>query len=141
MQNRIIFGWFLTKTSNVDSGYNAMVVVKFCLTEILMKGINHLKCTHPAKAWSPKIQNVQIRIWVWEHFVFAWMCFYQNMALKLRFSEKATKIWRNLPLVLTLLSKRQKMWKIFFKFCGFLTISWLLFRSKKQLIRNGILLP
>ena len=26
MQNRIIFGWFLTKTSNVDSGYNAMVV-------------------------------------------------------------------------------------------------------------------
>ena len=35
-----------------------------------------------------------------------------NMALKFRFFEKATKIWRNLPFVLTLLSKRQKMLKI-----------------------------
>ena len=31
------------------------------------------------------------------------------------FSEKATKIWKNLPLVSTLLSKHQNKWEIFFK--------------------------
>ena len=32
-------------------------------------------------------------------------CFFQNVLVKFSFSEKATKIWKNLPLVLTLLSK------------------------------------
>ena len=34
---------------------------------------------------------------------------------KFRFSEKATQIWRNLPLVLMLLSKRQKKVGDFFQ--------------------------
>ena len=42
--------------------------------------------------------------------------------LKFRFSEKATKIWQNLPLILMLLSKHQHK---FFKFCGLL-IKWFL---------------
>ena len=47
----------------------------------------------------------------------------QSNDLKFRFSEKATKIWKILPLVVTLLSKRQSMWKIFSNFCGFLKMS------------------
>ena len=39
----------------------------------------------------------------------------QKMALKFRFFEKAKTSCRNLPFVLTLLSKIQKMWKIFFQ--------------------------
>ena len=39
-----------------------------------------------------------------------------------RFSEKAAKIWQNLPLILMLLSKHQHK---FFKFCGLL-IKWFL---------------
>ena len=35
--------------------------------------------------------------------------------LKFRFSEKATKMWKNLPLVLTLLSKCWNNWEIFFQ--------------------------
>ena len=42
------------------------------------------------------------------------------LLVKLRHSEKATKIDNNLPLVLTLLSKCQKKWEIFFKFCALL---------------------
>ena len=40
---------------------------------------------------------------------------YTNRFLKSSFSEKATKIWKNLSLVLTLLSKSQNKWDIFFK--------------------------
>ena len=35
------------------------------------------------------------------------VCFLISSLLKFRFSEKATKIWKNIPLVLTLLSERQ----------------------------------
>ena len=41
--------------------------------------------------------------------------------LKFRFSKKVTKIWKNLPLVLTLLRKSQNKCKIFL--CGLLRIS------------------
>ena len=34
-------------------------------------------------------------------------------SVNLRFSEKAMKIWNNLPLVLTLLIKRQNKWEMF----------------------------
>ena len=47
--------------------------------------------------------------------------------LKFSFSEKATKIWKNIPLVLTLLSKNRCFVKtsgrFFFQFCGLLTMS------------------
>ena len=33
--------------------------------------------------------------------------------VKFRFSEKTTKIWKNLPLILTVLSKHQNKWEIF----------------------------
>ena len=36
------------------------------------------------------------------------------LLLKFRFSEKSTEIWKNIPLVLKLLSKRQNKFKIFF---------------------------
>ena len=36
---------------------------------------------------------------------------------------KGHKIWKNHPLVLTLLSKCQNKWEIFFKFCGLLSKS------------------
>ena len=39
------------------------------------------------------------------------------------FYEKATKVWKNHPLVFTLLSKRQTSVDFVFKFCGLLTIS------------------
>ena len=51
--------------------------------------------------------------------------------LKFRFSEKATKIGKNLPLVLTLLRKFQKKWEIFFKLCGLLTIMTIMTRYVK----------
>ena len=38
---------------------------------------------------------------------------------KFRFSEMVTKIWKNLPYVLKLLSKRQNMWDIFSNFLVF----------------------
>ena len=41
------------------------------------------------------------------------VCFLISSLLKFRFSEKATKIWKNLPLVLTLLSKLQNKREIF----------------------------
>ena len=44
----------------------------------------------------------------------------QNVRIKFRFSEKATKIWKNLPLILMSLSKRQEMWEIFSNYSAFL---------------------
>ena len=38
---------------------------------------------------------------------------------KFRFSEKATKMFKNLLLVLTLLSKCQKKWEVFSNFVAF----------------------
>ena len=57
-------------------------------------------------------------------------------ALKFRFSEKTTKIRKkNLPLVLTLLSKRQNMWEIVFTilwpFHKILTLKTMMDKSEK----------
>ena len=43
----------------------------------------------------------------------------KQVPLKLSFSEQATKIWKNLPFVLTLLSKHQNKWKMFSNFVAF----------------------
>ena len=46
-----------------------------------------------------------------------------NHLSKVQVFLRATKIWKILPLVVTLLSKRQNIWTIFSNFCGFLKMS------------------
>ena len=47
------------------------------------------------------------------HFSHNKLLILQCTHLKFRFSEKAIKTWKNLPLVLTFISKLQKKWDIF----------------------------
>ena len=55
--------------------------------------------------------------------------FYREKGFKVQVSEKATKIWKYLPLVLTLLSKGQKKWGYFLESLirgiRFILYSWL----------------
>ena len=59
-------------------------------------------------------------IFRWTMLIFMHLSFFRNVRnVKFRFSEKAIKTWKNLPLVLTLISKLQKNWEIFSNFVAF----------------------
>ena len=52
--------------------------------------------------------------------------------VKFGHSEKATKIWNNLPLFLTFLSNVKERWKIVSNFCGLLRMSKLYYTHFKR---------